>query len=52
MGSAKIASREVGLPRRQSGKVALERPRVRAREGGEIALPSWEAAMAEDWLAK
>src|SRR5271167_3606002 len=34
------------------GKVALERPRVRARDGGEIALPSWEAAMAEDWLGK
>jgi hypothetical protein len=26
------------------GKVALERPSVRARDGGEIALPSWEAA--------
>jgi len=26
------------------GKVALERPRVRARDGGETALPSWEAA--------
>jgi Transposase, Mutator family len=25
---------------------------VRARDGGEIALPSWEAAMAEDWLGK
>jgi putative transposase len=34
------------------GKVALERPRVWARDGGEIALPSWEAAMAEDWLDK
>ena len=34
------------------GKVALERPRVRARNGGEIALPSWEAAMAEDWLGR
>jgi putative transposase len=34
------------------GKVALDRPRVRAREGGEISLPSWEAAMAEDWLGK
>ena len=29
------------------GKIELERPRVRARAGGEIALPSWEAAMAE-----
>jgi putative transposase len=34
------------------GKVALERPRARARDGGELALPSWEAAMAEDWLGK
>ena len=34
------------------GKIELERPRVRARDGGEIALPSWEAAMAEDWLGK
>jgi putative transposase len=34
------------------GKIELERPRVRARTGGEIALPSWEAAMAEDWLGK
>jgi transposase-like protein len=34
------------------GKVALERPRVRARDGGEISLPSWQAAMAEDWLGK
>src|SRR5271166_5385390 len=34
------------------GKVALERPRVRARDGGELALPSWEVAMAEDWLGK
>ena len=30
----------------------MERPRVRAHDGGEIALPSWEAAMAEDWLSK
>jgi hypothetical protein len=26
------------------GKVEVERPRVRARVGGEIALPSWETA--------
>ena len=25
---------------------------MRARDGGEIALPSWEAALAEDWLGK
>lgn len=34
------------------GKVALKRPRVRARNGDEIAPPSGEAAMAEDWLGK
>ena len=35
------------------GKVAVERPRVRAREdGAELALPSWQAAQAEDWLGR
>jgi putative transposase len=34
------------------GKIELERPRVRARNGGEITLPSWQAAVAEDWLGK
>ena len=34
------------------GKIEVERPRVRALAGGEIALPSWEAAMAEDWLGR
>jgi putative transposase len=34
------------------GKVALERARVRARDDGEIALPSWQAAIAENWLGK
>ena len=34
------------------GKVEIERPRVRAREGGEIALPSWETALSEDLLGK
>jgi putative transposase len=34
------------------GKIELARPRVRDRAGGEIALPSWQAAMAEDWLGK
>src|SRR3974390_1904636 len=33
------------------GKVAIERPRVRARgDDAELSLPSWEAAQAEDWL--
>jgi len=34
------------------GKVEVERPRVRTRDGGEIALPSWEAALSEDLLGK
>jgi len=34
------------------GRVALERPRVRGRGGQEVALPSWEAAVAEDWLGR
>ncbi len=34
------------------GKIEVERPRVRARSGAEVALPSWEAALAEDWLGQ
>jgi putative transposase len=34
------------------GKVSIERPRVRARGGAELTLPSWEAAQAEDWLGR
>lgn len=34
------------------GKVGLERPRVRARAGQEMALHSWEAAQAEDLLGR
>ena len=34
------------------GKIELERPRVRARGGGEVPLPSWEAALAEDSLGR
>ncbi len=34
------------------GKVAIERPRVRARSGAEMTLPSWQAAQAEDWLGR
>jgi len=34
------------------GKVTVARPRVRARNGRELALPSWEAALAEDWLGR
>ena len=34
------------------GKIGVDRPRVRGRAGGELALPSWEAAQAEDWLGQ
>jgi putative transposase len=34
------------------GKVSIERPRLRARGGAELTLPSWEAARAEDWLGR
>src|SRR5215468_10968365 len=32
------------------GKISVERPRMRARGGKEMVLPSWEQAVAEDWL--
>src|ERR1700687_3897975 len=35
-----------------AGKVAVERPRVRDLAGRELALPSWDGAVAEDWLGK
>lgn len=34
------------------GTVTIERPRVRAKGGAELALPSWEAAQSEDWLGR
>jgi transposase-like protein len=34
------------------GKVAVRRPRVRARDGDEMPLPSWTAAVREDWLGR
>jgi len=34
------------------GKVEIERPRLRDFAGKEQAVPSWEAAVAEDWLGK
>jgi transposase-like protein len=34
------------------GKVDVERPRVRSREGAEMALASWQAANTEEWLGK
>jgi putative transposase len=33
------------------GKVVVRRPRVRS-EGQEVALPTWKAAQAEDWLGR
>jgi putative transposase len=35
-----------------AGKIDVERPRVRDFAGRELVLPSWEHAMAEDWLGK
>ena len=35
-----------------AGKVSVERLRVRDLAGQELALPSWERAVAEDWLGK
>jgi putative transposase len=35
-----------------AGKVDVERPRVRDLEGKEVALPSWQQAVGEDWLGK
>jgi len=34
------------------GKIEVARPRVRGCSGAEVALPSWETAMAEDWLGR
>jgi putative transposase len=34
------------------GKVSVERPRVRERGGREVPLPSWDAAVREDWLGR
>lgn len=34
------------------GKVDVERPRVRARDGAEMPLPSWTAALDEDLLGQ
>jgi transposase-like protein len=35
-----------------AGKVDVERPRVRDLAGKELALPSWQQAVDEDWLGK
>ena len=34
------------------GKVSLERPRVRGRDGQELQLPSWEAGQSDDLLGR
>ena len=34
------------------GKVAIDRPRLRGFDGKEHPVPSWEAAVAEDWLGQ
>jgi len=34
------------------GTVDIERPRVRAKGGAELTLPSWETAQSEDWLGR
>jgi transposase-like protein len=34
------------------GKIEIERPRVRARGGDELALPSWAAAVDDDLLGQ
>lgn len=34
------------------GTVEVERPRVRAKGGTELPLPSWETAHSEDWLGR
>ena len=34
------------------GMVEIERPRLRGFDGKERALPSWETAVAENWLGK
>ena len=34
------------------GKIEIKRPRVRGREGGELSLPSWQAALSDDLLGQ
>jgi hypothetical protein len=33
-------------------KFAVQCPRVRSYDGHEVALPTWSAAQAEDWLGR
>jgi transposase-like protein len=34
------------------GKVDVRRPRLRSYDGHEVELPTWRAAVAEDWLGR
>jgi putative transposase len=34
------------------GKVDVRRPRLRSYNGHEVELPTWRAALAEDWLGR
>ena len=43
--------RTIGRLDFHGGTIPVERPRVRGH-GGEIPLPSWEAARSEDWLGR
>ena len=54
---AEAASATAGAEPREKigfhgGKVAVQRPRVRSYDGHEVALPTWTAAQAEDWLGR
>ena len=44
-------ARTIGRLDFHGGTIPVERPRVRGH-GGEIPLPSWEAARSEDWLGR
>jgi putative transposase len=44
--------RTIGKIGFHAGKVAVDRPRVRDLVGQELVLPSWDRAVAEDWLGK
>src|SRR6266498_3039636 len=47
------AQQLAGAPHnRGGGRVVVHRPRVRSYDGHEVALPTWRAAQAEDWLGR
>ena len=52
-----VARRTAGERRKvkigfHGGMIEIERPRLRGFDGKERALPSWETAVAENWLGK